>query len=133
MDAELRVLVRERAGHRCEYCRLHQDHTPYKLQIEHIVARKHGGDEAANLALACDRCNLHKGSDLTTINPGTKQIIELFNPRTQSWHEHFVLNDVEIVGQTAVGRATVRLLQMNAARRLRLRIALQKRGELNVE
>jgi hypothetical protein len=25
MDATLRAFVRERAGHRCEYCRLHED------------------------------------------------------------------------------------------------------------
>jgi hypothetical protein len=74
MDAAVRELVRERAGNRCEYCRLRQDHTPFVLQIEHIIARKHGGgDELSNLALACDRCNLHKGSDLTAIDPETKQ------------------------------------------------------------
>jgi hypothetical protein len=90
MDAALRELVRQRAGNRCEYCRLHQHHSPFVLQIEHIVARKHGGnDDSSNLALACDRCNLHKGSDLTGIDPETNQIVALFHPRTQSWIEHF--------------------------------------------
>jgi hypothetical protein len=133
MDAAVRERVRERAGNRCEYCRLRQKHTPFVLQIEHIVARKHGGgDELSNLALACDRYNLHKGSDLTGIDPGTNQIVELFNPRAASWHEHFILQEVEIVGRSACGRATVRVLQMNAARRVRVRAALLNRGELDV-
>ena len=34
MDAELRTLVWQRAGDRCEYCRLHQEHVPLTLQIE---------------------------------------------------------------------------------------------------
>ena len=134
MDAAVRELVRRRAGNRCEYCRLRQEHTPYVLQIEHIVARKHdGGDELSNLALACDRCNLHKGSDLSGIDPETKQIVGLFNPRTESWHEHFILQEVEILGRSASGRATVRVLKMNSPRRLRVRAALQKRGELDVD
>src|SRR5262245_6835178 len=119
MDAAHRKTVRQRAGNRCEYCRLRQEHTPFTLQIEHLVARKHGGsDDLSNLALACDRCNLHKGSDLTGIDPETNQVVRLFNPRADSWHEHFNLRGVEIMGQTPCGRATVRVLQMNAARRL---------------
>src|SRR5207244_1999940 len=58
--------------------------------------------------------SLHKGSDLTGIDPETKQIVEIFNPRTAPWHEHFRLQEVEIVGRSACGRATVSLLQMNA-------------------
>ena len=63
MDASLRDRVRHRAGNRCEYCRLHQDHEPYfRFQIEHVIARQHGGrDVASNLALSCYHCNLHKG------------------------------------------------------------------------
>ena len=56
MDAELRALVWQRAGDRCEYCRLRQEYVPLTLQIEHIVAKQHGGtDDPSNLALACDR------------------------------------------------------------------------------
>jgi hypothetical protein len=99
--------------------------------VEHIVARKHGGaDDPTNLALACDRCNLHKGSDLTAIDSESLELVLLYNPRQQVWTEHFVLEGLEIVGLTPVGRATVRLLQLNAPRRVRLRAALQQRGEL---
>ncbi len=68
MDEATRRTVRERAGLRCDYCLLTGEDSLFPLQIEHIIARKHGGsDEVENLALACDRCNLLKG-------PNTKRI-----------------------------------------------------------
>ena len=48
-------------------------------------------------------------------------LVRLFNPRLDKWEEHFERNGVLIVGRTAVGRATVGLLKMNAADRRRLR------------
>jgi hypothetical protein len=58
--------------------------------------------------------------------------VPLFNPRTQLWHEHFVLADLTVVGLTPIGRATVRLLHMNAADRLKVRAVLTERGELEI-
>jgi hypothetical protein len=53
MEAAVRILVRSRAGNRCEYCHLSQDHSHLIHHIEHIVARKHGGSsDPDNLALA---------------------------------------------------------------------------------
>jgi 5-methylcytosine-specific restriction endonuclease McrA len=43
MDAVARDAVRRRAGYRCEYCLLRQVHTEFVHQIEHIVAKQHGG------------------------------------------------------------------------------------------
>ncbi len=130
MDAALRDEVRRRANNRCEYCRLNQLHAPLVFQIEHIIAKQHGGgDDRLNLALACDRCNLHKGTNLTSIDPETQQIVSLYNPRSQVWAEHFSVDDAFIIGLTPIGRATVRVLNMNATRRVRLRAALLQRGE----
>ena len=130
MDAAVRALVRRRAGNRCEYCLLRQEHLPFStFQIEHIVARKHGGnDEPANLALACDRCNSHKGANLTGVDPETGDITGLFNPRQHSWEEHFQIADIMVVGLTAVGRTTVFVLNMNEERRVRLRAVLKREG-----
>jgi hypothetical protein len=50
-------------------------------------------------------------------------------PRLDSWHDHFVLDEVVIVGLTPIGRATVRLLRMNADDRRKVRAALRARGE----
>jgi 5-methylcytosine-specific restriction endonuclease McrA len=132
MDATVRDLVRRRAGDRCEYCRLRQEHLPFStFHIEHIIPRKHGGtDNLLNLALACDRCNASKGSNLTGIDPATGALIPLFNPRVHAWDDHFVLSDVTLVGVTAIGRTTVRVLNMNDTRRLRLRAMLKQNEQL---
>lgn len=71
MDTTVRDLVRRRAGECCEYCRLKQEHLPFvTFHVEHIIPHKHGGnDDPSNLAMACDRCNAHKGVNLTGIDP----------------------------------------------------------------
>src|SRR5512135_2673788 len=101
MDAATRALVRTRAGNRCEYCLLHQDYAELSHHVEHIVAIKHGGsDDPSNLCLACERCNLFKGSDLTGFDSVTGLVERLFNPREQSWADHFELQGPLIVGRT---------------------------------
>ena len=43
MNSALRAFVRERAGRRCEYCRLHEEDTDFlPLHLEHVVAKQHG-------------------------------------------------------------------------------------------
>jgi 5-methylcytosine-specific restriction endonuclease McrA len=123
MHAALRKLVMDRAGHRCEYCRLHQDHQPLvPLHIEHVTARQHGGDDSPeNLALACHRCNLHKGPNLTGLDPETGEVTRLFHPRRDQWVEHFELRRAHIVGLTPIGRTTAVLFQMNTPDRIELR------------
>jgi hypothetical protein len=115
--------VRRRAENRCEYCRLHQRDSPLaRLHVEHIVPRSHGGpDDLQNLALACIDCNLHKGPNLTGIDPQNGTIVTLFNPRLQRWHEHFEWRGIYIFGKTPVGRTTVRVLGMNSEDQLMLR------------
>lgn len=95
------------------------------FHIEHIVPRQHGGgDESENLALACYPCNLHKGPNLTGIDPDSGAIAPLFNPRREAWSEHFALRGSVIVGLTPIGRATVRVLSMNGSTRIELRAEL---------
>ena len=128
MEVAIRRLVRERAGDRCEYCRLHQDHSPLaSLQIEQIVPRKHGGESVAdNLALACIDCNLAKSSNLAGFDPITGQLTPLFHPRREQWDEHFEVAGAFIVGKTPVGRTTVTVLNMNSEEQIALR-AVQPR------
>jgi HNH endonuclease len=131
MDTTLRDFVRQRAGNRCEYCRLHQRHTPvFTFHIEHIRAKQHGGtDDPLNLALACNRCNRAKGPNLSSVDPVTGQLVRLFNPREDTWETHFAFQDATIVGRTPEGRATVELLKMNEAKRVRTRATLITRGQ----
>ena len=122
MDPATRALVRTRAGNRCEYCLIHQDYAELSHHVEHIVAIKHGGsDDPSNLCLACERCNLFKGSDLSGFDSVTGLVERLFNPREQAWADHFELQGPLIVGRTPTGRATVPVLSMNAGQRLQLR------------
>jgi hypothetical protein len=132
MDEATREQVRLRAKGRCEYCRLPQAQAPFPLfHIEHIRPRKHGGtDVEGNLCLACNQCNLHKASNLTGIDPLTDSISRLFDPRNDEWYEHFAFNGARIVGRTAIGRATVRVLGMNDRERVELRLHLLESGTL---
>jgi len=132
MKRSLVELVRKRAGYRCEYCRLHQSQDRFhRFHIEHIVARKHRGiDDPANLALACHQCNLHKGSNLSGIDPDTNRLVRLFNPRGDSWHEHFSIRGFHIAGLTPIGRTTAWVLQINSEDRIELRRVLRELDEL---
>jgi hypothetical protein len=90
------------------------------------VPRQHGGsDDESGLALACDRCNAYKGPNLASIDPDTGAVARLFHPREDSWRDHFVLRDGYVLGLTPTGRATVRLMNMNAPRRVELRQGLE--------
>ena len=125
IPSSLRQLVIERAQGKCEYCLIHQDDSIYSHEVDHVIARKHGGQTVAeNLALSCLSCNRHKGSDLTTFDPLSNEIVPLFNPRRQTWSDHFTLNGIHIIGITPTGRATVFLLKLNASTRLAYRQVL---------
>ena len=124
MDAAVRRLVRERAGDRCEYCRLPQAAVDATFHVDHVVAQQHVDateEDPDRLALACNRCNLCKGTNLSSVDPETGDIVLLFNPRQDAWEEHFTMKGAEIVAISPSGRATERLLQMNAKHRLELR------------
>lgn len=126
MDATTRDFVRRRAADRCEYCHMPQEATPFiAFHVEHIIAKQHvddDHDDPSGLAYACDRCNAFKGPNLSSIDPHTGDRVNVFNPRTDSWTEHFAVSRGKIVGQTPIGRATARLLRMNDGRRVELRL-----------
>ena len=131
MNPGTRLFVRDRAGNRCEYCQLRQEHSAAPHQIEHIIARQHcGSDEIENLALACHRCNLHKGPNLSGIDPVTGEVEVLFHPRRDRWADHFMYRGAYVQGLTASGRATVAALALNDARRIELREELLGLGGL---
>lgn len=119
LSASVRQLVAERAGQRCEYCLLTVGVAFFAHEVDHVVARKHGGrSDPANLALACWRCNRHKGSDVATLDRTTGALVRLYDPRTQAWTAHFRLEGALIIGFTPTGNATVQLLQLNTEARI---------------
>jgi hypothetical protein len=117
--------VRRRARSACEYCLMPQSIHRLRFPIDHIIARQHGGATTLeNLALACGRCNLHKGPNIAGIDPVTGQLARLFNPRRDQWREHFRLDGAHIVGISPEGRATVVTLAMNHAEDVAIRLEL---------
>src|SRR5215469_12872128 len=111
MNRELDEAVRRRAQYRCEYCLMYQSVRRLRFSIGHIIARQHGGTTTfENLALACPRCNRHKGANLTGIDPMTGRVVALFNPRIDPWLEHFRWQEAFVLGITPVGRATIVVL-----------------------
>ena len=86
MDAGTRELVRRRAGHRCEYCRLPENAVPYLVfHVDHIIAKQHLADvtdDPRSQAWACSACNYHKGPNLVSIDPQTNAQVALFHPRS---------------------------------------------------
>ncbi len=129
MDDETKELVRIRSGRSCEYCGIHQRYSPaWTFHVEHIVATQHdGSDEPDNLALACHLCNRKKGPNLSGVDPQTRKLSRLFNPRTDIWKDHFRLEPSgEIVGVTEIGRTTVHVLGMNAGTRVDLRREIRR-------
>jgi hypothetical protein len=127
IPAGLRRLVEQRSSYRCEYCRLPDSLSLLPHEIDHIVAEKHRGKTVdSNLALTCWRCNRHKGSDLGSLDPETDCFAFLFNPRVQTWDEHFAYQeDGQILGLTPEGRTTIQLLQINSPERVAERKRLQ--------
>jgi hypothetical protein len=100
MDDATRDVVRRRAGDRCEYCLLPQEASLLlTFHVEHIIAKQHVDEEADDpntLALACNRCNAYKGTNLASIDPETKEKVLLFDPRQDVWRNHFLLRGGEI-------------------------------------
>ncbi len=122
--SEIVQLVATRAGQRCEYCRMHQALQGATFHIEHIVPQSRGGtSEPSNLALSCPSCNLHKSDRLQIADPDSNTMVSLFNPRIDSWSDHFRWQEYQLVGLTSVGKATVVALQLNHPRRLLIRRA----------
>ena len=134
MNKALAAFVRQRAEGRCEYCRFVETFARFKFQVEHIVARQHGGtDSIDNLALACGFCNLHKGPNLSGIDPQTGTVVELFHPRCQVWSEHFKWDGPIIKGLSSHGRATVSVLLLNDPLQLARRQVLLNEGVLALQ
>lgn len=112
VSKEMRALVRKRANERCEYCRKPDTVSNYSHHVDHIIPLKHEGLTISdNLAWACFQCNTTKSSDVASYEDGV--LVPLFNPGTQNWNDHFEMNGAIIVGKTAIGRVTIRTLQLN--------------------
>jgi hypothetical protein len=129
MDRALEELVWDRAHSRCEYCQMPQEYDGFTHEIDHAIAKKHGGPTVAgNLVLACFPCNNHKGPNIAGLDPVTKKLTRLFNPRRHKWERHFRWNGPHLVGKTAMARVTIAVLEINSPERVLLRQSLIDEG-----
>ncbi|MDA0837848.1 MAG: HNH endonuclease signature motif containing protein [Planctomycetota bacterium] len=115
IPANVAKLVRQRASNRSEYCLLPQSSQEATFHIDHIRPRADGGQtHPDNLALACVTCSLRKAARVTVRDPKTGRLVVFFNPRTDSWSEHFTWTATwRVNGLTPIGRATARVMGMN--------------------
>jgi hypothetical protein len=128
----VRAIVRERSGHRCEYCQSQERFSNSPFVVEHIIPRALGGATLLdNLAYACAGCNGHKAVKSTAPDPLSGESVTLFHPRRQHWHTHFRWdeNATNIEGITASGRATVAALQLNRPSLVNMRRVLRASGD----
>jgi hypothetical protein len=113
--------VYDRANGCCEYCQTCEYNTGQPMHIEHI--NPGGGNHPDNLCLSCSSCNLSKSDVTSAKDPDTDEVVAFYNPRTQTWSEHFewIDNGLHLRGKTPVGRATIIRLKMNQQRLVRAR------------
>lgn len=124
----IRRIVAARAYGYCEYCRCTEQFATQSFTIEHIKPRQAGGQTVLeNLAWSCFGCNGHKHTKIQAVDPETKEKIALYNPRQQVWSEHFSWSDdfTQVIGKTAIGRATVEALRLNRSGVVNLRRLLR--------
>ncbi|HFA48919.1 MAG TPA: HNH endonuclease [Bacteroidetes bacterium] len=117
--------VRERARGYCEYCMSQEYYASQAFTIDHIIPLILGGlNELLNLCLCCQGCNNFKYTKIKSIDPKTQKMVQLFNPRTNSWKDHFKWNEnhTVIIGITKTGRSTVEALKLNRTYLLNQRV-----------
>lgn len=129
VSPSLREEVVLRAKNRCEYCQLSQAGQEASFHIDHVQPRAAGGMTTLdNLALACVSCSLRKWAKQTGKDPETDKEVDLFNPRSQKWAEHFQWERERVIGLSPTGRATIHSLAMNRSIILAIRQEETERG-----
>ncbi len=116
ISARLQRQVLEDAGHRCSFCQSDELLSGIPLSTEHLVPMAAGGlTVRENLWRSCCPCNELKGIQTRALDPESGETAPLFNPRTQTWNEHFRWDEqgAMMIGLTPMGRATVVALQLN--------------------
>lgn len=128
----MKALVRKRARFRCEYCLSPEGIATQDFSVEHIFPKSKGGtSESSNLALSCQGCNGFKYAKTSGRDPVDNEITELYHPRTHLWIEHFAWSEnyAQLLGLTAIGRATIETLHLNRPSVVKLRRLLFLSGE----
>lgn len=132
ISSHSRKIIIERSKGYCEYCKCSADFATEPFSIEHIIPRsKDGSDELDNLAYACIGCNIYKSDKTVFLDVVSQEYSPIYHPRTMLWKEHFIWDEslTSLIGQTAIGRATIEALKLNRHPVKNLRRALIAIGE----
>lgn len=125
----LRREISLRANGRCEYCRHPEAMSAVPFEAEHVIPVKlEGPTTAENTARACFRRNRFKGGAVAGYDHREKDVVRLFDPRRDSWGDHFELNNGVIAPRTRIGETTVAVLRLNDEKRVEARRTLIKQG-----
>ena len=123
MDLALRELVRERARGFCEYCQIPEQFMLLPFQIDHIIAEKHQGPtEEGNLAWSCERCNSHKGPNISGYFGWTAR--PAFQSASRYLERSFHWKGGVLEGRSDMGEVTIQVLNVNLPNLIILREAL---------
>ena len=132
METALHQFVVARAAGRCEYCRFPEAFSYLPFEVDHIIARKHGGPTIeANLAWTCYYCNSYKGPNLSGWLVESDQIVRLFHPRKDRWGDHFVWHGPLLVAKSDIGQVTIDVLEINHPDAVQIREWLLELGLLD--
>jgi len=126
LPTDFREQVRQRAKYLCEYCHTSERWQYVRFTMDHVVPlTEEGGETLENLALACFHCNRRKSNNQPAVDLEIETSVPLFNPRVHRWSEDFTwsADGLLVVPQTAIGRATVALLELNRERIIEIRRA----------
>ena len=127
ISSEIRLLVRTRADHACEFCGVTETDSGGELTVDHFCPQSKGGDdEPDNLVYCCIRCNQYKQDYW----PASDDAPRLWNPRLEAWSLHFLeLADGTLYPLTATGKFTIQRIRSNrpplVAYRLRKRKSIE--------
>jgi HNH endonuclease len=116
IPAGLKTQIEQRDRHRCCYCQTQSANNGMPMSLDHILPTSKGGKTVfENVCLACRSCNEFKSDVTEATDPLTGKTAPLFNPRQQTWSDHFIWSEdgSRIQGLSDIGRATVVTLQMN--------------------
>ena len=116
ISLSLREAVISRASKCCEYCKSQDKYSPTAFTIDHVLPQSlDGTSEINNLAYACFLCNRLKSNKLKSFDTTTGKWVHLYTPRQNNWNDHFAWSEdaTQLIGLTAIGRCTVKELQLN--------------------
>lgn len=72
---------------------------------EHVIPRSREPTSTLTVP-SCARCNRFKGDRVSGIDPLTELLVPFYNPLQMKWVDHFFRRDGQVLGKTAIGRAT---------------------------